>query len=292
MALGELNASALFNYNVVPQDLTDLQNYSFEQLRNLLKEKWSQGVISGCSVTPGTGLDIKVSPGLLMLPNGVLAYVLEETTVALEAADAVNPRIDRIEAEFETINGRTGVNEEGATVVVVKLHKATSSSKQGVAAATPVAPAKSSGKVSLGTVYIAPLSTTVAISDIDQSIRFRDVSIEFNAPIKPLIANNQVAEADLPNVSADKSQYRVVSYEGQIYRKDNVKSASAHLKILLTLNESTDEWVFSYEIDGEEDIGVELSFDQDTQKVKYTSDDYPNGGYQGEMNLNLNCIKR
>lgn len=67
-----------------------------EVLRNLYKAFYTNGVIPipsmGFAVTPGTGMNLKVSPGKMFI-DGVLAYETSERTIALEASD---PSLDII----------------------------------------------------------------------------------------------------------------------------------------------------------------------------------------------------
>ena len=67
-----------------------------EVLRNLYKAFYTNGVIPiptmGFAVTPGTGMNLKVSPGKMFI-DGVLAYETSGRTIALEASD---PSLDII----------------------------------------------------------------------------------------------------------------------------------------------------------------------------------------------------
>jgi hypothetical protein len=146
MSLRELNWSGLGNYNIQPTDMSDFQNACFDQIRTFLNQKRSLGVLVGCDVNPNTGLDVKIKSGLLLLSGGKLGFLEVDTVLALTAADATNPRIDRIEADFTTTNERSGTNELGSSVVVTKLHTVTLSVVTGTPAATPSAPARTSGK--------------------------------------------------------------------------------------------------------------------------------------------------
>ncbi len=67
-----------------------------EVLRNFYKSFYTNGVIPipsmGFAVTPGTGMNLKVSPGKMFI-DGVIAYETSERTIALEASD---PSLDII----------------------------------------------------------------------------------------------------------------------------------------------------------------------------------------------------
>lgn len=292
MLLGQLNTPDLGNYKVQPVDLTDMQNFGLDQMRTFLSQRRSVGVLSGCAIIPGTGLDVKIQPGLILFPDGKIAYLAVETVVAIDAAHATLPRLDRIEAVFSIVNSRTGVNMAAATVVCTKLHVAALSSNTGTAGASPSADATTSGSISLGLVTVAPLSTTVSLASIDQSLKNRDNSRELPNVLIPSINNAQAVAVALKDVIVDKTKYRQVIYEGNMYRKDAGQSKTAWVKFILMLNILDDTWVFIPSIEGEAGHGVTFSFDQATQQVKYVSSNFAGATYLGELALTSTVIER
>lgn len=292
MLLGQLNTPDLGNYKVQPVDLTDMQNFGLDQMRTFLSQRRSVGVLSGCAIIPGTGLDVKIQPGLILFPDGKIAYLAVETVVAIDAAHATLSRLDRIEAVFSIVNSRTGVNMAAVTVVCTKLHVVALNSNTGTAGASPSADATTSGSVSLGLVTVPPLAAIVTNSSIDQSLKARDTSRELSHLVKSEIENSQAVAVPLKNLIVDKTKYRQVVFDGNLYRKDAANSKTASVKLLLMLNILADTWVFIPSIEGEADHGVTFSFDQATQEVKYTSTDFAGGAYVGESVFILTVIER
>jgi hypothetical protein len=291
MSLKQINWPALFNYNVLQGDMSDFQDGILDQLRSFLKENRSPGAISGLTVIPGTGLDVKVNTGLALFPDGKIGFIESQQTVALAAAHATLARVDRIEAEFALIDDRTGVNEDGDTVVVVKVHKVNLYAVTGVPNATPVAPVKTAGRISLGTVAVAPLATTINTSNITSSIVARDFANEITKFISTTIQNNQAVAVALQHVSVDKTKHKQIVWRGDVYRKDDAQEKTAIVRLKLSYKPGSDSWIFIPEMDGD-DVGVTFSFDPATQDVKYISTNFAGGNYSSIVSLIPEIILR
>lgn len=287
MSLTEINFSDLSNYEVKPLDMTDLQTGLFEQLRTHLKNSRTPGVISGCEILPGNALDVKIQPGLILMPDGKIVYIAEEQILALDAADGANPRVDRIEVDFSLQNLRSGTNVTGQAVVISKSHIAVLSKVTGVPLAEPVIPAKSSGKISLGSVLVGALASGITSSVIETSFKSKDVSREKIIQDEFPVLNAQAAPAPIRDFIVDKTKYKQMRFVLDIYREDNAQSATARVEITLILNIKSGDWVFFREFQGEEGHGITLLFDQAKQQVFYTSSDFNAGAYDGTFSLKL-----
>lgn len=289
--LGEMNFTALNNYAVQPLDMSEFQAFMFDQLRTLMKEGRSPGVISGCEITPGAGLSVNISAGLIMLPDGRIVASSAVINYALDAADPTNGRIDRLEMDFTVENNRSGTNEDGDAVVVTKNHIVALSKLTGVADGNLNPQAKSAAKVSIGTIHVLALATTLSQSLINQSPKSRDLSSNKKPLLLASIANNQAAATNLLGFTFDKTKHKQVYLSGDVYREDAGQSATMRATMLLTLDIRTDEWVFIPSTEGM-DTGVTFSFDQASQTIQYQSTNYGGADYLSAAKFNAEFIER
>lgn len=293
MALGQVNYPVLNNYTVTPQDMTDLQTYLQDNIRLLLRNGFNSGVVTGCEVIPGAGFEVTIKAGTIVTPDGRLVVIENDLTVPLDASDSANPRIDRIELEYSLSNDRTGDNEDGVNVVVTRKVVGVASKLAGVAAPNPVAPNKSSAKVSLGIVNIQAAASVIASSAINTSVKYRD-SFRFSkvgSQIRVPVLNAQVGFLAIPNLMLDKTKHKQVKVWGDIYREDATQSKTDSISGTLILNKKSGDWISFIDVKGE-DSGVELEFDQASESFRYKSSDFNGGAYEGEMIINVEFIER
>lgn len=114
---------------------------NIDSIEKSLTESTGYGIVSGCEPTI-SGLTVTVGAGIVHLADGTRKEIAS-TNITLDAADASNPRIDLV---YITADG-----------VVAKI--------TGTAAASPSAPALTSGGISVATVRVAAGATAGTLTD-------------------------------------------------------------------------------------------------------------------------------
>lgn len=114
------------------EGLSDIQSILFQEQLDILVAgiRGVDAVLSGCAVSPGTGMTLSVATGRVRSASVELAVSSGSPTVA--TADATNPRLDLVV-----------VDSSGAIAV-----------RPGTPAAAPKPPARSANDVALALVYV------------------------------------------------------------------------------------------------------------------------------------------
>ncbi len=166
--LGRVNLVALDNYAIPGAYLDLIEQYQENAFKEIVKSNQSTGVIYGGAVSVVAGLTVKVAKGFALFSTGQIV-TWDDQNVILTAANAVNPRYDRIEIALTLADNTADVNFVGDAVVVDKIHVATASAHAGVAAGSPAAPARTALSLSMAIVHVAALQVTILVGDIDQT---------------------------------------------------------------------------------------------------------------------------
>ena len=101
------------------------------------------GVVSGCAVTPGTGLSVSVGSGVAVI-GGAVVEVSAQADQTVATADATNPRFDLVT-----------VNTSGTVVLVT-----------GAPAVSPIFPSVPASRVVLASVFVPANDTGMDASQI------------------------------------------------------------------------------------------------------------------------------
>jgi hypothetical protein len=167
MTLGKINWSNLAGYTVQPSDMELFQTYAIGPFKNFLGGARTSGIIFGGRISIVSGLQLKISAGLALMPDGQLIQ-FDETSFTISAANASNPRLDRIELAYSLTNNSTGSDINSNTVVIDKLYTPSVYVNTGTAAASPTANSKTSSNVSLGIVTVGAGVTSIIAGNISQ----------------------------------------------------------------------------------------------------------------------------
>lgn len=133
------------------------RTYSAREDRQLITALFSEGVISGLSVTPGGAMDVTVGIGSAIIlgddqanQGNYLAVTTAAETIAIAAAPGSNSRIDLVYYRINDPNAGGPAGENSAFGVVV-----------GVVAASPAVPALPTSAIPLAQVLVAAGTVTI-----------------------------------------------------------------------------------------------------------------------------------
>lgn len=151
-----------------------LQKLDFDALAGALK---GSGVLSGFSVTTGTGLNIVVDGGELMINYARVS--LATTTLSISTPDSTYPRKDLVYATTASTGIKTGTPQE-----------ANPPDTWGPYSATPKPPNVSSGEVALAELWVPANTTTLSSEWIIDKRHF----ISFYREVEPRTSDPSGAE--------------------------------------------------------------------------------------------------
>jgi hypothetical protein len=175
--IGKMNWSSLLGYTVQPSDMNLFQTYIDSLSKSLMAGVRTQGILFGGRITTVSGMQLQVSAGAVLMPDGQL-ITFPQTNFVIPTANPSNPRIDRIELAYTPTNN-TGVSDiTGNALVLDILYVPSVNINQGTAAATPAAPFKTSANISLGYVSISASQSSILLGNISQD---EDVNFESSA---------------------------------------------------------------------------------------------------------------
>lgn len=239
----KMNWENVPNYKVTRQDMSDFRDFSDRKLLNFMSRIFNFGILDGNNLSVGAGLDIQISAGSLLFQNPNVFVDSEEGLLTLGAADADNPRVDRVEAYFEEEDDRTALNDKNIEVVVTRKLLAKYRVIQGTPALNPVSPPKTAGSISLGICRVESLQTQLTQSNLVLDERFRDIAFLKDPQIQKFsISNNSVGS--IP-VLLDSAKYKAIIIDYDLYRRTDVNYRNSVGQLIFSFNESSGEWNFS-----------------------------------------------
>ena len=142
--------------------------------RKIIQARWSNpGVITGLSVTGGSGLTYSVSAGCAVVTRGesdgyAEAYFEGGSTPAVSAGDPSNPRVDLVWIKANDIQQGDDDN---------RVHVGVTS---GTPAASPVAPSAPAGCLPIASMLVPAGATSTASAQMDSE---RDYAIPYGATL-------------------------------------------------------------------------------------------------------------
>lgn len=166
---GRMNWANLLAYEILPADMELFQTYMLDYLSQFIGGTRSPGVISGGQIAVTSGLQFTVSAGVALLPSGQLvSFPMLSGTLA--AADASNPRIDRIEIASLLTNNTGVVDINSQSKILDLVYVPSVNIVTGTPSATPVVPTKTSANVSIGYIRISAGQAALIIGNVTQAV--------------------------------------------------------------------------------------------------------------------------
>ena len=169
MAFGKLAWSGLLDVDVLPSHMDLFQTYGSARLLAFLAATRTPGIISGGTISVVAGMQIQVSAGLALMPDGTIVQ-FDPVTATLAASDPSNPRIDRIELTYAATNNQTVLDVNSQTKTLDILIVGSLNVVKGTAAATPVIPNSTAANISLGQVTVPAGAGSVTGANILQVV--------------------------------------------------------------------------------------------------------------------------
>lgn len=263
-----------------------MQNYILGYIKAVYQALFSTGVISGCKIEVLSGLTIRVTEGLVLFPNGELAIVLQQD-ITLSAADATNPRVDRIELVYSLENNATVIDTVNATKQFDKVVTATVTPSVGTPASSPSTPAANASNISLGTVAVAANQTSLASTDVIQS---ESVRIDSRNPLDPKeisVPTSTTGFEAIQDLVASKDRFKEVRFHYLLNRKTDTASSGKVVSgtIFCMKNPETGDWDYSDQRAGNDsvDIGVTFQVDASSGQVEWEVDAISGSNHVGEL---------
>ncbi|MGZ3696472.1 MAG: hypothetical protein ACXWPM_00085 [Bdellovibrionota bacterium] len=264
------------------------QSFIESYAKELAASGKTAGIIYGGKVTPVAGLTVKVAKCLILFSTGQLVTA-DDQNVVLQAADVTHPRYDRLILTYSLLDDQQVTNIDNIQKILDRFHTGTASAVAGVAAGSPVVPAKPGGTVSAGVVHVAANQITIVDADIDQGAMSADFSRSLaDLQFSSLVANAQGAAVNLPNLSFDPAQTKTARIFYRIDRNDNVTERVSTGDLWVRYRPVGGTWEIDDDSHGDED-GVEFSITAAGQ-VQYTSDNMAGGGYSGTMSYQIRYV--
>ena len=285
--LERVDWNVLNNYNVKPGDLEDEQSFQLNAIAALSSSKFNYGIMSGAVVSLSAGLGIAVSEGVIYFENDLFAK-LEVHALDHDAADISFDRYDRIEAYYEEDDGRAGFSEGGTELVVTKHVRAKVEIKKGAAAASPVIPAATTGRVTLGVVKVRTGEVTLQAADLFLDERYRKESTIKVEQLDIVVGNDTTKE--LP-VLVDDTLYKSILITYDAFRATDDGSKTQLGEIVLIYNPKTAAWQLSNPYRGDA-CGVTFSV-APSKFLQVTTDDLAGANYEDKISIvDIKRVKR
>ena len=139
MQQGIINWTGLSNVNVQPSMMDLFQSYMLGYSKDVLLSQRTKGVLFGGRISLLSGLTLQISQGVAVMPDGQLLSFPQQN-ITLDAGDASNPRIDRIEVMSTPTNNTHVLDINSQDKVLDIVFAGAASVVKGTAAATPTAP--------------------------------------------------------------------------------------------------------------------------------------------------------
>jgi hypothetical protein len=200
MSSGKMNWVNLPSYVVRPSDMDKFQTYIMSLAKGPVGASRTAGIIFGCRVTPGVGMQINVSAGLAQFSDGTIVEI-PASTVTIPPSNAALPRIDRLELSYTQTNGDAVVDVNNLPKVLDFVFAPSIVPFSGVAAAIPLVPVLTIGKISLALISLIANQNVVGAASISQNenngfdtssivLGDRNSFIRFNQTIQKLQFSN------------------------------------------------------------------------------------------------------
>lgn len=279
--LQKMNWENVPNYKVTRTDMSEFRDFSDEKLMSILKKFFKFGVLDGCDLSVGNGLEITVSDGSVFFQIDNIYVEVEESTINLAAADVDNPRYDKVECYFIEVDNRVEENDKGIDVVVTQFLKANLRVIQGAPAVNPVAPPTTAGSISLGICRVDANEVQLEASDLITDERYRDIGRPKNLKSVSLdLANN--ATTILP-VLVDSTKHVFISVTYLATRSAGASELNEYGEVILSYNSKATAWALSNpsRVD-DADIAFEVNADKYLECV---SGDLAGAGYLGTLEI-------
>ena len=169
MSFGKIAWSGMLDVDVLPSHMDLFQAYGNARLLAFLAATRTPGIISGGTISVVAGMQIQVSAGLALMPDGTIIQ-FDPVTATLAAADSSNPRIDRIELTYAATNNQTVLDVNSQTKTLDILFVGSLSVVQGTPSSTPVIPNSTAANISLGQVTVPAGAGSVTGANIMQVV--------------------------------------------------------------------------------------------------------------------------
>lgn len=172
--------------------------------RKIIQARWSNpGVITGLSVTGGSGLTYIVSAGCAVVTRGesdgyAEAYFEGGSTPSVSAGDPSNPRVDLVWIKANDIQQGDDDN---------RVHVGVTS---GTPSASPVAPSAPAGCLPIASMLVPAGATSTASAQMDSE---RDYAIPYGSSLGLLVEYHDTADAE-ETLSTKKTAMR---YQQSVY---------------------------------------------------------------------------
>lgn len=163
----KMNWANLLAVNVLPAHLESFQSYLMNMHLNTLNGMRTKGVIFGGRLSVVSGLTVRVSAGIAIMPDGTLIE-FPQTDKILTTADPTNPRIDRLELSYTITDGANVSDVNGVTKVLDKNYTPSIDVVVGTPAGSPSAPALNSAKIQIGCVTVPNAAVNLNSGNLSQ----------------------------------------------------------------------------------------------------------------------------
>lgn len=294
MALGRINFADLnlLLWDAVAHFLP-MQDYLKGYDKAIYSSVHAVGIVSGCQVTPVSGMTVRVAAGLVLFSNGELCEVAQQD-VTLSAADGSQPRIDRLQLTFTFANNATVTTTINQVKQFDKVATGTAAQLAGTPGVSPTIPVKTAGAISLGSVSIAAGQTTIGTVDISQGDDVRDRSYKLQQKFTASIPQDSGGFIDVKDLILDKNKFKQYWIKYQLARKTDTGSSGKVCSgtIHAFLNPETNNWDFSDDRKGNdsEDMLVEFNVVPASGKVQWDVDSIAGANHVGTFTANLETL--
>lgn len=323
---GKMNWAALSNYKVKPADMELFQTYMNTNFTDLLSGNRSIGIVSGGKITSLSGLTVRISAGVAIMPNGLFVS-FPQTDVTLDSADPTNARLDRINMTATVAANTAVIDEANISKTLDFTYNIVIGKSTGTPSGSPVLPAQDPTKLSVGYVQVPATAVALTNNNVFQIpntsvdfgyqksssvmgnstgyMRYNDylsqleispdnltwnkVAIQPIQNLSALISNNQVAPADISGMTVDTSKASAFKFRINVIRQ----TASGYVHCFGTLtalfNTSTNLFDINLEFIGD-DSGLTFTavFVSGTLwQIKYVSDNMAGASYTGNIKFTL-----
>lgn len=165
--LSKMNFANLLAYTIQPSDMELFQTYMLNRIGAPTLGSRTAGLIYGGAMTWLSGLTVRVSAGLAIMPDGQFIE-FPQTDITLGAAHATLARYDRVELNYTLTNGTSVVDVNAQPKVLDKHYTPSIDVSVGTPAASPTVPALTAAKVQIGYVQVP-----AAAINLSQSVIFQ-----------------------------------------------------------------------------------------------------------------------
>jgi hypothetical protein len=228
-----------YDYTWSHDDFDGWQTSVVGMLRDTLGALAGPAVLSGGTVTPGSGLSISVAAFVAIGDDGYLHVKTGATSnVALAAAHATLARKDLIVARKNIVDGTTITRPTAPydTVPLTKLQKTQVVVITGTPGASPAYPAKTAGDVVLGGVNVPATATTVSTGNIDSTVKETTLGNQnfsnYYAHASELAMFGDYSDGDLTISSGTVTPTRDMYYDRVVINGTGKLQLSNEVKIL------------------------------------------------------------